>query len=515
MAGVVLELLLSFTITDASLAWDAAETSALEAAFKAIDVDGNGELSFNEIQGSFAAKALLQAHNHPMLDDTESRPLADFKRVKPPTASLASLFADTDHDCSSVSNLRECASRQTCFPHISNHNHSCTSAEAIACMMDATTDYEKKLLFLSDGLSNYDLIIAMRQLVLELPDESWHGTEGASAKALARTRRISELAANKFWEPELYGGLQVTVITDACFFKQFSNTSWPCEDFKPVLEKLGFTSSAVLSVSVFDDVPRNASQEMIDEQKSLKERVQKLEESTEYQFSTIYDDLKAYQYKWFFSPTAPYNGHNILKLIANSSVLAVNGGNADFVDFVLTKYIQELSNLIKERVTSGSMMYVGRSAGAMAGGADIGLSVEARPSLTDNLLQCEENGNLKNLNGLRLAQVCAIRPHYKQEAWDIAAEVYQRSKGLHVVRIPNGEGMMCSRSLCKMVGMEHDCTSDPAFPLKPPNCTEVTGKAPHSQGSSALSFKRRPCINGRLAPKPIRQWPRKGAEFVV
>merc|ERR1712196_151310 len=111
-------------------------------------------------------------------------------------------------------------------------------------------------------------------------------------------------------------------------------------------------------------------------------------------------------------------------------------------------------------------------------------------------LQCQPDSNLKNLQGMVLAGRCAIRPHYSKSTWDIASEVYERSKGLNVIRMPNGEGMMCLGAQCKMVGMKHDCVY--ANKSDPPNCTVPPGAVPHHQGDTALSYKRRPCINGHL-----------------
>merc|ERR1711869_98955 len=102
---------------------------------------------------------------------------------------------------------------------------------------------------------------------------------------------------------------------------------------------------------------------------------------------------------------------------------------------------------------------------------------------------------------MALAGRCAVRPHYSKDTWDIAAEVYGRSKGLKVVRMPNGEGMMCLGSECKMVGMRHDCVH--LNKHDPPNCTVTQDAIPHRQGDTTLSYERRPCVNGHLQQTPV------------
>merc|ERR1712224_512044 len=141
---------------------------------------------------------------------------------------------------------------------------------------------------------------------MQLPDESWMGRDGATVKADALSRNSKDLAAKNFFEPELYMGLKAAVIRDACFFKQFDNESWPCEDFKPVLEELGFESERIVSQSIFDHVPEGAPPEMKAEHAHLKAQISMLESSKQVVVSTIYDQLMQYQKKYFSGSEAPY-----------------------------------------------------------------------------------------------------------------------------------------------------------------------------------------------------------------
>lgn len=490
---------------------------SLEQAFKTfqlVDQDSNGMINMEEFVKFVKAlggvhgggDAWLQlATNAMQATARQDKKVMASGRVETEIIDLKSGQSSVREDCSSIEDLNECVLRNDCFPHYNRDSNasirsSCVEAEQLPCLMNETEDAQKKMLFLSDGLSNTDLKHALRQLILQLPSESWIGRDGAAVKAEAQHRSVKDLAAKKFFEPQLYMGLKVLVIKDACFFKQFDRESWPCEDFKPVLEELGFESERVISQSIFDHVPEDASPEMKAEHTQLKNQISLLESSKEIVISNIYDQLMHYQQKYFSGSDAPYKDL-FPDLLFNTSLVTVNGGNADFVTFALTKFVPRLSDDIRKKVREGSMVYMGRSAGAMAGAADVGLSVEASSSLTDNLLRCQAGSDLKNLQGMTLAGRCAIRPHYAKGTWDIASEVYERSKGLNVVRMPNGEGMMCVGAECKMVGIRHNCVY--TSKEHPPNCTVPQDAIPHHQGDTTLSYMRRPCVNGHMQDTPF------------
>merc|ERR1711933_145323 len=117
----------------------------------------------------------------------------------------------------------------------------------------------------------------------------------------------------------------------------------------------------------------------------------------------------------------------------------------------------------------------GRSAGAMVAGADATLTIEIDPNLWAAM------GFLHQ--GLGLVGTYTIRPHYTRDTWDRASEVYEETLGLNVVRMPNGEGLMCSGNTCKMVGMKH--AVEWGRKGDPPKITvDEDHTNPHHEGSS-------------------------------
>merc|ERR1719399_752399 len=114
----------------------------------------------------------------------------------------------------------------------------------------------------------------------------------------------------------------------------------------------------------------------------------------------------------------------------------------------------------------------------MVGSADVGLTTEPPPGLSLSLLGC-------STQAMDLVGNCVIRPHYTPEQWDKASETFERAMGLNVVRVPNGEGMMCARGVCRMVGMEHKVVYDNNDKTKPPVYEAVEGAVPHHEGKEA------------------------------
>lgn len=457
--------------------------------------------------------------------------------------------------CTSLTNstadLNTCASRSDCFPsHVPSFTYNdtdgnsqtqtvtpCMPAEQVDCLI---TDNDKKMLFLSDGLSEKDTFHALRQLVLNLPNSAWINSDGtanpslgAAKKAAALQRNPATLAAQSvpFYEPDLYSHIKAVVLRDACFFKQFEQNPYPCEDFRSVLVSIGFDANKVIGTSIFDDLNAGddlpgagvsnsgwpaISSTMATTKTALMNTLNTLglaSGSSASAISSIKADLLSYRNTYYTNNNAPYKnywsqllngGGSYQAHVAPTSLIAVCGGDPDIVNFMITTFLPEVTNAIQTKVADGSMIYMGRSAGAMCGSKDVALTTEPMPSLTDNLLGCESSGTMKNTEGLGLAGKCVIRPHYSKAKWDIPSEIYERAKGVNVVRIPNGEGMMCLGTNCKMVGMAHVNAWD-GLNLVGSSYTDPDNHVPHSQGSSALSFLRRTCSSGSLSSGSVLQ----------
>ncbi|CAJ1430741.1 unnamed protein product [Effrenium voratum] len=132
-------------------------------------------------------------------------------------------------------------------------------------------------------------------------------------------------------------------------------------------------------------------------------------------------------------------------LLDDTDVIFANGGNPDLYGFVLTRFAPQVGQLIKERVQDGSLLYMGRSAGAMAASQDFASTYEPNPLLLETLLHGDSSG-------LGLAGQCSLRPHYKNLLWNIATRVTTRAKGQVAVLANNGEGLACDHGKCSMVG---------------------------------------------------------------
>lgn len=127
------------------------------------------------------------------------------------------------------------------------------------------------------------------------------------------------------------------------------------------------------------------------------------------------------------------------------SIIFVNGGNPDLVGFVLRKFAPAIGQMISDKVRSGSLIYMGRSAGAMVASVNFAYTYEPMPMLEEALLKGDTSG-------LKLAGNCAIRPHYKNLLWNIPTRVLQQALGEVGVLTENGEGLACDQGHCMMVG---------------------------------------------------------------
>lgn len=343
--------------------------------------------------------------------------------------------------------------------------------EAIDCELQA--DDQKLLLLTSNGFGSHNaanqmvqaagVILAFRSLVLQLPDDAWDDGRGAERKLTARSRSRTELEARNFNEPDLYAALDVVLMEDSCFlkesfwneansnfqdpdaltYKEFemkTNSSFVKPYFRGLdqgwcsnqalrkpgfMAGLGFEESRVHHISMFD--------RLADE--SLKASILRMvaEGSTE--------GFRQGQKADFNSAEAS----QILQLLRRADVMFSNGGNPDFVTYIYAHYAKNILRTTMTRISSGQVIYIGRSAGSMVAGTDIGLTHEPKPPLLETLLNWD-------MTGLSLAGRCNIRPHFHPK-WDLMSSVYGQLKNVTVVRISDGESLRCLRGLCTMQGV--------------------------------------------------------------
>jgi len=347
------------------------------------------------------------------------------------------------------------------------------TSESVNCSLD---DSSSLLLLTSSGLGAYagDSLVpdwntmnAFRDLVLQLPDSAWDA-DGAVKKGTAQKEDISRIAARNFTEPGLYSGLTVVVLEDTCFLKesfwneldpnfdlsiginyQTTRMRTPVDLIRPFFGKglddgwcvnysstspgylgsLGFDSDKIHHVSLFDQLASNAVKEAV-----LNLSVQGLAPNS----STISE-----------VEVTRTDAADMLSLLGAADVMIVNGGSPDFAKFVFMHFASAVLQPAIHKIKAGRMIYLGQSAGAMIGAADIGLTYASpNPNIFKMLLS-------KDSRGLRLAGNCAIRPHdtgLSASRYDLASAVYGKLKGLNVARLSNGEGLKCIGTTCRVVG---------------------------------------------------------------
>jgi len=348
-------------------------------------------------------------------------------------------------------------------------------SERVDCSMALPAD-NGLLLLTSSGLGTWgpdntltaddNMMNAFRDLILQLPDVAWE-VDGAAKKQEASGRSAEWLAEHRFKEPELYAGLEVVIIDDACFLKDsFWNEANPdfnissgigtnylksnmttsvdlvrpffgdmldggwCVDFSAqepgYLGGLGFDLQRVHHISLWDRLAGD----------SLKRDVFEIQVNNAAPEGV--SEAKA--------DRQSAEGLALLDLLSAADIIIVNGGNPDFVKYVLKQFAHEIMAAAIGKLHAGSLVYMGESAGSMVGSADVGLTYENTPNLYDKLLQADTSG-------LALAGNCAIRPHDHGEIWDLASAVYGKLKSLNVVRLPNGDGLRCMKAQCEVVGL--------------------------------------------------------------
>jgi hypothetical protein len=379
--------------------------------------------------------------------------------------------AEDASTCAKISDLEKCA-EGSCFPHYAKNRHTCVDAEPVDCkIQDDHTTANTLALLVSDGLSNNDLRNAFRQLVLQLPSAAWEGDSGATQKKEASARNVAKLAAKNFREPSLYKGLSALLISDACYLKRFEKDPWPCESYKSTLLNLGFEAANVKEVDLFEVITANLDHREAQEYAHINDDLRKLLDPTNAKGKLAnMASLRSYvARKGAWKP--------LVELFNSVDVIGVSGGSPDFLEFAMSisPFVKEH---IRKEVGEGRIVYTGRSAGAMVAGVDSALTTEMIPRLWEHLGV--------NRHGLGLVGSCAIRPHYNAKTWDKASEIYEEGLDINVVRMPNGEGLMCKGKECKMVGMEHDVKWHSDKQAPPTITVHEEKTTPHQQGHSAF-----------------------------
>ncbi|CAE7909354.1 unnamed protein product [Symbiodinium sp. KB8] len=132
-------------------------------------------------------------------------------------------------------------------------------------------------------------------------------------------------------------------------------------------------------------------------------------------------------------------------MLSQVSIVFANGGNPDLLGFVLMKFAPQLGEMIKRRVQNGELLYMGRSAGAMAASRDFAMTYEPNPMLAETLLD-------GSTDGLSLAGSCALRPHASKKLWNVPGDVFGHAAGQQTVRVANGDGLFCDQGHCVVAG---------------------------------------------------------------
>lgn len=360
--------------------------------------------------------------------------------------------------------------------------------------MDASKDGQKLMMFASQGLINNGLKRGFRELVLRLPETSWPSADiGRQAKALSQMHSGEDLSWTGIREPNLYKGLTAVVLWDPCYLKaSFWNAAhdnfgrydnyikmtetlagakrdvlprtdpklardsgkvwgWDgledgyCEDFTPWLtDELGFEPELVHRISIFD---RLASLNLT----KIAFRVQKttMDDRDQLLADVINQEIVAAKAEIDrqLSQEDRSEAGDLRRLFEEASVICLNGGNPDFLKFVLMELAAPLTKTWLHRVQQGKTIFLGRSAGSMVGGADIGLTSEPNPLLLEYLLPRAHGLH----HGLQLVGSCSIRPHYSPQ-WDLVSALFQALRSELVVRVGNDEALLCMDGRCKMVG---------------------------------------------------------------
>lgn len=366
---------------------------------------------------------------------------------------------------------------------------------------DGSTD-QALLLLTSTGLGKFDrtgkflwnsnLTLGLRELVLRLPDSAWPRSDGSAIKSKARSKGRTGDGSGA--DGNLYQDLDVVVLDDACVLKEsFWNPApeqaansylltyskanitdglkvaqhyfgrgldqgW-CVDYTSdqpgYLPWLGFNKARIRHLSIWDRLSDVAS-------KRYAFQVQvhgDLDES----LGALPHDKQAVE--------------DVQAQLQEADVIVANGGNPDFLNFVLGVFAPQLAEQIRDRVLAGEVVFVGQSAGSMVGAADVGLTYEPKPALLQELLHGQTSSVLS------LAGRCAIRPHVTGDQWDLVSALYGLANDLNVVGIPNNEALLCISRSCHMVG-ETGRLSPSVF----------SGRSDPQLQRLAAPFKKRPAL---------------------
>eukprot|EP00401_Gymnodinium_catenatum_P042052 CAMPEP_0117606558 /NCGR_PEP_ID=MMETSP0784-20121206/79773_1 /TAXON_ID=39447 /ORGANISM="" /LENGTH=435 /DNA_ID=CAMNT_0005409641 /DNA_START=21 /DNA_END=1329 /DNA_ORIENTATION=+ len=350
---------------------------------------------------------------------------------------------------------------------------STLEGDAVNCSMGFESS-SSLLLLTSSGFgswANYSfvpepkLIRAFRELVLRLPDAAWDG-DGAAIKQKAVGRGMTSLDVMGLREPDLYEGLNVVVIEDACFLKNsFWNEADKDFDIPGDVGINYLTTNMKTSVELvrqFFDEGLDSGWCANHSSKEPGSFVSLGFERHRIHHISLWDQLADTELKeavfqvrvgaeapaWVHDAKANRGGAAavaLAQLLRSADVLVVNGGSVDFIKYVLTKFAVDVMEPAVVSAREGSLVYFGESAGSMVASADIGLTIEGPPHIFEKLLHI-------NTTGIGLSGRCAIRPHDYGRLWDLSSATYGVMKGIHVVRLADQEALRCIGTACHMVG---------------------------------------------------------------
>jgi len=156
---------------------------------------------------------------------------------------------------------------------------------------------------------------------------------------------------------------------------------------------------------------------------------------------------------WDIKPRNDYDTKNLMAILDDYDIIAFDGGNPDMHRLGLSLAGAEFRQTLNHKVKEGSLLYIGRSAGAIIASQD-SITFEPNPAMW-YYFSTSTDSNIKDfwpregedsLEGLNLID-CGIRPHFN-EGWEPGVQGYVAYTYRKVVRLRNNAGFFCTEGEC-------------------------------------------------------------------
>jgi len=158
---------------------------------------------------------------------------------------------------------------------------------------------------------------------------------------------------------------------------------------------------------------------------------------------------------WDIKARNDYDRERLMNILDEYDIIAFDGGNPDMHRLGLSLAGASFRQKLRNKISDGSLLYIGRSAGAIISSKDT-ITFEPNPAMW-YYFSFSKDSNIRDfwplhntdghgMEGLNLID-CGIRPHFN-EGWEPGVQGYVAANNRKIVRLRNDAGFFCTEGQC-------------------------------------------------------------------